>query len=274
MKSPQSRLKRTIPLNHVNCFRRTALALSLLIFLFALTWPLRSVVAQDRVIVQSRRVVVIRHGKEVRDFPERKKVIVRYPIVRGLSNSAVLRRVQNTLTMKNVFDHTLEEFRRETGLLSFDYEVNYNKNHLLDITFTEEAVGAYLEMGRKHLLINLKIGRVVRAADAFNPDSLNALVGLVDNKLKAEVAEQIKVNEDDTSSDAESKSWVRDELNKLQFGVQNLDELSVSDKGVTFLYEATFPHAIQALEPDGKYFFSFAELRPHIKRNGPLGVFN
>lgn len=159
-------------------------------------------------------------------------------------------------------------------MLSFDYEVNYNKNYLLDITFTEEAVGAYIEMGRKHFLINLKSGRVVNAADAFNPDSLNALVGLVDKKLKAEVAEQIKVNEDDTSSDAESKSWVRDELKKLQFGVQNLDELSVSDKGVTFLYEARFPHAIQALEPDGKYFFSYAELRPYIKRAGPLGIFS
>ncbi|MGZ8842909.1 MAG: hypothetical protein ACXW18_04555 [Pyrinomonadaceae bacterium] len=258
----------------MNCFRRTALQLSLPIALLALAPPPGNVAAQDRVIVQPRRVVVIRRGKEVRDFPERQKVIVRYPIVRGLSNSAVLRRIQNTLTMKNVFDHTLEEFRRETGLLSFDYEVNYNKNYLLDITFTEEAVGAYLEMGRKHFLINLKSGTIVRAADAFNPDSLNALVGLVDKKLKAEVAEQIKVNEDDTSSDAESKSWVRGELKKLQFGAQNLDEFSVSDKGVTFLCEATFPHAIQALEPDGKYFFSYAELRPHIKRNGPLGVFN
>jgi hypothetical protein len=258
----------------MNCFRRTALLLSLLIILFALAAPLRSVAAQDRVIVQPRRVVVIRSGKEVRDFPERRKAIVRYPIVRGLSDAAVLRWIQNTLTMKSVFDHTLEEFRREPGLLSFDYEVNYNKNYLLDITFTEEAEGAYIEIGRKHFLINLKSGRVVRAADAFNPDSLNALAGLVDKKLKAEVAELIKENEDDTSSDAESKSWVRDELKKLQFGVQNLDELSVSDKGVTFLFEASFPHAIQALEPDGKYFFSHAELRPYITRTGPLGVFN
>lgn len=256
----------------MNNSRLSLLILALPMTLFAMATS-SNVAAQDRIIVQARRVVVLRSGRDVRDFPERKKAIVKYPIVRGLSDAVVLRRIQNTLTMKNVFDHTLDEFRREPGLLSFDYDVNYNKNYLLDITFTEEAEGAYLEMGRKHFLINLTSGRVVRAADAFNPDSLNALAGLVDRKLKAEVTEQLHVNEDDKSSDVESKSWVRDELKKLRFGAKNLNQFSVSDKGVTFLFEATFPHAIRALEPNGEYFVSYAELRPYIKTNGPLGVF-
>ena len=257
----------------MNPFRRSLL-LSLPIILFTIVAQSPNVVAQDRVIVQPRRIVVIRTGKEVRDFPERRRAIVRYPIVRGLSDAVVLRRIQNTLTMKSVFDQTLEEFRRDSGSLNFDYEVNYNKNYLLDITFTSEYEGAYLSMGRKHLLINLKNGKVVKAVDAFNPNSLKTLVGMVDKKLKEEVTEQIQVVEDDKSSDAESKTWVRDELKKLQIGVKNLDEFSVSDKGVTFKFEAAFPHAIQALEPDGKYFFTYAELHPYIKRNGPLGVFN
>lgn len=218
--------------------------------------------------------MVLRSGKEVRDFPERKRAIVRYPIVRGLSDATVLRRIQNTLTMKNVFDETLEEFRRDPGSLSFDYEVNYNKNYLLDITFTGEYEGAYPEMNSKHFLISLRTGRTIKAADALNSASLAALARLADQKLKAEVTELIRVNEEDKYSDAEGKSWVRDELKKLQFGVQNLDEFSASDKGVTFLYDAHFPHAIRALEPAGEYFFSYAELHAYIKRNGPLGVFN
>jgi hypothetical protein len=246
------------------------LALSTTVFAMA---SQSNVVAQDRIIVQPRRVVVLRSGKEVRDFPERKKAVVRYPIVRGLSDARVLRRIQNTLTMKNVFDSTLEEFRRNPSLLEFDYKVIYNKNYLLNITFTEETEGAYPDTGRKDFLINLKTGKVVRAADAFNPDSHNALAGLVDEKLKAEVKELIKANEDDKSSDAEAKTWVRDELKKLRIGVQDLAEFSVSDTGVTFLFDAGFPHAIQALQPDGEYFFSYAELRPYIKTNGPLGVF-
>jgi len=240
--------------------------------LFAMATP-SSVGAQDRIIVQPRRVVVLRSGKEVRDFPERKKAIVRYPIVRGLPDAVVLRRIQNTLTMKNVFDHTLDEFRRNPGLLSYDYKVNYNQNYLFDITFTEEFEGAYPDTGTKHFSINLKNGKVVRATDAFNPDSLNALSGLVDQKLKTEVTELIKVNEDDKSVDAEAKNHVRDELKKLRIGVRDLDQFSISDKGVTFLFDAGFPHVIQALQPEGEYFFSYAELRLYIRSDETLGVF-
>jgi hypothetical protein len=232
-----------------------------------------NVAAQDHVIVQPRRVVVVRSGKEVRDFPERRKAIIRYPIVSGLSDATIQRHIQNALSMKNVFDSTLEEFRRNPGLLSFDYKVNYNRNYLLDITFAEESEGAYPDTGTKHLLINLKTGKVVKAGEAFKPGSLNTLAALVDQKLKAEVTELLKANEEDKSSDADAKGFVRDELKKLQIGVQNLDEFSVSDKGVVFWFDAGFPHAIQALQPDGRYFFSYPELRPHIKSSGPLGVF-
>jgi hypothetical protein len=113
---------------------------------------------------------------------------------------------------------------------------------------------------------------VIKAADAFNSD-LGPLAKLADQKLQVEVKELLKVNDEDKSSDAEQKSEIRDELNKLHFGVQNLDELSVGDRGVTFLFDAGFPHVIQALQPDGEYFFSYAELRPYIRRNGPLGLF-
>jgi hypothetical protein len=173
----------------MNRSRLSLLILALAMTLFAIATP-SNVAGQDRIIIQPRRVVVLRSGKDVRDFPERKRAIVRYPMVRGLSDAAVLRRIQNFLTMKNVFDHTLEEFRRNSGFIEF-----------------------------------------------------------------------------------EGKNWVRDKLKKLQIGVKDLNEFSVSDKGVTFLFDAGFPHAIQALQPEGEYFFSYAEIRPYIKRDGPLSVF-
>jgi hypothetical protein len=156
-------------------------------------------------------------------------------------------------------------------VLSIDYEVNYNKNYLLDITFTDETEGAYPETHTKHFLINLKNGMVIKAADAFNQGSLATLARMANEKLKAEVKEIIKVVEEE--KDSEQKSYVREQLNQLEFKRHDLNDFSVGDKGVTFLYDAGFPHVIRALEPDGKYFFSFAELRPHIKSNAPLGIF-
>lgn len=268
-KSPRSSLKGIFPTPPMKSFRRSLRALTLPIVLIAVS---ATVGAQDHLIVQPKRVVIIRTGKEVRDSPDRRKAIVRYPIVKGLSNASTLRRIQNTLALKNASGSTLAEFRQESGLLSFDYKVNYNQNYLLDITFSGEAMGAYPETYAKHFLISLKDGKVLKAADAFNPESLATLAHLADQKLKDEIKELLQANEEDKSTDADQRSMVKNELSELKFGVKNLDEFSVSDKGVTFLYDAHFRHAIRALEPAGEYFFSYAELRPYIRRNGPLGI--
>ena len=253
-------------------FRLSLPILLLPMILFAMLVQSPNVVAQDRVTIQTRRVVLTRSGTLARDFPERKKAIVRYPIVQGLPNATVLRRVRNTLAIKSAFGSTLAEYRQETWLEEFDYKVNYNKNYLLDITFNQSGVGAYPSTQSKHFLINLRDGKVIKAGDAFNPGSLAALTRLVDQKLKDEVKDIIREVESDKDSDAEQKRFLKEQLDQLTFTVQGLDEFSVSDKGVTFLYDAGFPHVIQALQPDGQYFFTFAELRPHLKGNGPLGT--
>ena len=59
----------------------------------------------------------------------------------------------------------------------------------------------------------------------------------------------------------------------LKFTKENLDDFSVGTKGLTFLYDAGYPHAIQAFEPNGRYFFSYSQLKPYIKRDGLLGQF-
>jgi hypothetical protein len=252
----------------MSCFRLSLLVLSLPTILFAIAVRSPNVVAQDHVNVQPRRVAVLRSGKEVRDFPERRKAIVRYPILRGLSDAAVLRRIQTALGINTA----LKEFRENPGLLQFDYKVNYNKNYLFDITITEEAEGAYPEMNSKHFLFSLKTGRTIKAADAFDAASLAGLAGMADQKLKDEIKELLQINEEGTS-DADQKSDIRDQLNSLAFGVEHLNDFMVSDNGVTFLYNARFRHAIRALQPNGEYFFSHAELRRYIKSSGPLGVF-
>jgi len=63
------------------------------------------------------------------------------------------------------------------------------------------------------------------------------------------------------------------ELTMIEKGMATVFLILIAGFGVTFLYDAGFPHVIQALQPDGRYFFSYAVLRPHIKSSGPLGVF-
>ena len=53
----------------------------------------------------------------------------------------------------------------------------------------------------------------------------------------------------------------------------NSKNFPISDEGVTFYYDYGFPHVIQALAPDGQYFFKWAELKPFIKPDGLLARF-
>jgi hypothetical protein len=222
--------------------------------------------ALPSVVIQKRRIVLVRSGKFARDFPDRKRAIINYPIVVGPRNSVVLRKVRALFDFKNIFETSLAEYRADTWLSEFDYKVNYNRNFILDITFRQEGMAAYPDVHTKHFAINLRNGELIKAADAFNSSSLDELAALVDKKLQTENQETIRDSGDD-------RETARDLLKDLKFTASNLDEFSISDKGITFLYDAGFPHAVQALQPVGEYFFSFAELKSYIKPDGPLGIF-
>src|SRR5260221_11970246 len=253
--------------------RPSLVFLALAVCIWAPSGQPADVFAQDRVTVRTRKGVIVRSGKIVRDFPERKRAMVRYPIVFGLSNSAVLRRVRRTLAIKNIFGMSLEEYRRDDSLEDFDYKLNYNQNYLLDVTFQHSGMGAYPSTETRHFLINLKNGMVIRTADVFRTEALAPIAAMANQKLKAETKELVKVVTDDKELNAEQKDSLKEQLEQLTLTVENLNELSVSDKGVTFLYDAGFPHVIRALQPNGEYFFTYAELRSYIKPTGSLGIF-
>lgn len=218
------------------------------------------------VVIQKRRIVLVRTGKFIRDFPERKRAIVSYPVIVGPKNSPVLRKVRALFDFKNIFDTSLAEYRADTWLSEFDYKVNYNRNFILDVTFMQDGIGAYPDTHTKHFAINLRNGELIKAADAFDSSSLDALAEMVDKKLQTE-------NQETTRDSGDDRETATDLLKDLKFKASNLEEFSISDKGITFLYDAEFPHVVQAFQPAGEYFFSYAELKRYIKRDGPLGVF-
>ena len=219
--------------------------------------------ADDRVLIQRRRIVLVRSRELAKEFPHKKTAVVTYPIVRGLRSPAVLRRVRTALEFKNIFDYSLDEYRDDTWLSEFSYTVNYNQNYMLDITFEQSGSAAYPDDQSKHFLLNLKDGSVMKATDVFEAGKLRSLAAMVDRKLQAEIRQIAKDNGEGADSAHEG----------LKFEVQHLDDFSVGPKGVTFLYDAGFPHVIQALEPTGRYFFSYRTLRDYIKSDGLLGRF-
>lgn len=228
--------------------------------------------ADDHVIIQRRRVVLVRSAKLAKEFPHKKRAVVTYPVISGLS-PAILRRVHSVIDFKNIFDYSLKEYREDAWLEEFTYTVNHNGDHLLDITFHQEGSGAYPDSHSKHFLINLRDGSLIKASDAFQSNKLAELAAALDRKLQGELKKIDKENEEPNTEQPDDKAMRREAYEALKFGVQDLDEFSVGRKGVTFLYDAGFPHVIKALEPDGRYFFSYSELKVFINPAGPLGQF-
>jgi hypothetical protein len=226
----------------------------------------------DRAIVTPRRIVIVRRGALARDYPGKKTATVTYPVVSGLKDPKVLRRVQSILEVKNAFDTSLAEYREDTWLSEFGYKVNFNRNSILDITFTQSGSGAYPDTHTKHFIINLKTGNIVKASDVFEQAKLDSLSAMVNRKLQDELKQIVKENSG-PGSDAEDTRIIKESQEVLEFQPENLDEFSVGTKGLTFLYDAGYPHAIQAFEPAGRYFFSYSELKSYIKRDGLLGQF-
>ena len=225
--------------------------------------------AVDHAIIQRRRIVIIRSARLAKQFPLRRTATVTYPIVSGLP-PVILHRVRSTLSFKNIFDYSLDEYRNDAWLTEFDYVVNYNANSLLDITFSQSGVAAYPDEQSRHFLINLADGSVIKSSDAFAAGTLAQLASLVDLKLQSELAQIEKRNASATDIEQADKESISEAYENLKFEVQNLDDFSVSNRGITFLYDAGFPHVIKAFEPQGRYFFSYQQLKPFLKSNGPL----
>ena len=253
---------------HMNS-RRLLLSLLLLVSVSLVNAPARPAGPEGvpSVVLQKRRMVLVRGGKFARDFPDRKRAIITYPVVVGPRNSPVLRKIRAAFDFKNIFGSSLAEYRADTWLSEFAYKVNYNRDYILDITFTQEGVGAYPDGGYKHFAISLRNGELIRAADAFDSAALEKLAAMADAQLQAENQETIK------QVGSEDRATAEELLKGLKFTTSHLDNLAISDQGVTFLFDAEFPHAVQAFEPSGSYFFSYAELKPYIKRDGPLAIF-
>jgi hypothetical protein len=226
-------------------------------------------VAQSSVTITPKKIVYTR-----KNVPKYKRTVeVRYPIVGGALKPTVKTKLENTINYWRNFETTLKEELSNTWLETLDYEVNHNGNGILGISLRMDGSGAYPDYSAKNIVINLKTGEKVKFADVFKSEMLGKLAAMIDKKLAAEKKEIFERIEEEKDATKEDKDSLKEQVSALKFTAENFDEFSVNAKGVTFHYDAGFPHVIQALEPEGRYFFSYNELKPFIKTNSILGQF-
>ena len=242
------------------------------LFVLLAIFAFASVAFAQTLVIKPQKKVYTRKGKV--EFKEKRTFTVTYPLFNGTMSVAAKKTLANTISYWKVFGTTLaENIDGDTWLDEASYKVNYNKNGIFDISLTMEGSAAYPDSQTFDLVVNLKTGEQAKFADVFKAD--NEFAKMVDKKLKVEIAAMIKrIDKGEfTDNGKEANDSVKEQLNGLEFTAETFNEFSVSDKGVTILYDAGFPHVIQAAQPDGRYFFTWAEAKPFIKSGGLLGKF-
>jgi hypothetical protein len=205
-------------------------------------------------------------GKKSAGFPEYRETIVRYPIVSGLQDPTVLKKVETAISVKAIVGQSISELRQDPRpwLTNLEYKINYNQNSILDLTYTISGMGAYPSTSEKRVSIDLISGNILQAKNLFKPDSNVALAQLIDKIMQREIqAKIIEVRKDIPDLEVAMFS-------KHHFKPKDLNDFTIGKKGVTFHYNFDFIHAIKAAEPSGAYFLSYETLSRYIRPDGAI----
>lgn len=196
------------------------------------------------------------------DMGEPREGTVRTPIIWGLPEP-LQSRVQKAISFERVFAPGVP--LEQSGAVGYDFADDYFiGKQVLSITLLLELMGAYPSTEPSQVNVDLTSGKVVTARTAFQKTA--GLVAMAEAARKAAVARALK---DATSEDREViRSQVRG-----RFTAKDLTHFRVDENGVTFVYDYGFVHAVRSLEPDGKFRFSWARVKPYVRKKGPLGRF-
>jgi hypothetical protein len=217
-------------------------------------------------VVITPKNTVYRRPKPIEEF--KKTFTVRRPIARA-STPALSQKITATISPESVLElNVKEELGEYQWLEQADYKVLYNGNNLLSISLWMEGTAAYPDSVTKYAVVDLSSGKRVFAADVFQ--NMNGLAAMIKKTQTAEVKTSIaKMKKDPEIKDVDPS----DLFAENKFTSDDVQEFSVDGRGVTFYYDYGFPHALEALQPSGKYRFSWTQLKPFIRRDGLLARF-
>ncbi|MCU1288181.1 MAG: hypothetical protein JWN60_410 [Acidobacteria bacterium] len=206
--------------------------------------------------------------KPAEGFEHKKTFTVTSPKVSGLT-PALNKKIETILSHERAFEFTVkDEINEVFWLEDANFLVDYNNNNILSVALTIEGSGAYPSQSTKYIVVNTKTGTHLKAANLFT--KLPALASLVGKSLQTRIKQSIASTKKESAEDA---ATMLELLGSAKFNAEHLESFSVSDKGVSFYYDYGLPHAVQALAPENRFFFTYAQLKPFINAKGLLKQF-
>ncbi|CAA9285461.1 MAG: hypothetical protein AVDCRST_MAG56-4088 [uncultured Cytophagales bacterium] len=196
-----------------------------------------------------------------------------FPRVTGPAGHPALAKLNAQLTVKQLTGETEQEIRENfaacgCGLTATQYTVDYNRNGVLALSVAREWHGAYPSFSGERLVFSTRTGNRLSVGQLLRPAALPELARQCDKLLQARVQEARRA----AAGNVEEAAWLDELVDGKTFTAAQLAGFTVTGEGITFYYPFGFPHAVLALQPDDAFSFTFDQLKPYLKPDGPLAA--
>jgi len=196
-----------------------------------------------------------------------------FPRVTGPAGHPALAKLKAHLTIKKLTDQTEQEIRENfaacgCGLSATRYTVDYNRNGVLALSVAREWLAAYSSFSGERLVLSTRTGERLPIGQLLHPAALPELARQCDKLLQARMQEARRA----AAGSGEEAQWLDELFAGKTFTAAHLADFAVTGEGITFYYPFAFPHAALALQPDDSFSFTFAQLKPYLKPDGPLAA--
>jgi hypothetical protein len=220
--------------------------------------------AADAQVKITAKKITYKRPRPQQDF--KKTFTITRPVIRA-STPAVSRKIESALSYQRVFKFSIKD---ELGSIQWledaSYDVGYNADNILSVGLTIEGTGAYPSSSTEYVVVDTRTGAVQTPTMVFT--DLGVLAAIVRRDQKKEVDKSIvEIRKDPDFRDPDPSTL----FDGTNFTIANLKRFSIDEQGVVFHYEYGFPHAIQAIQPTGEFFYSWTNIKKYIKRGGLLG---
>jgi hypothetical protein len=234
-----------------------------LIFLFAA----QSYSQIGSVKIAPRRVVYRRTNTSV-DY--KKKYTIVHPEISGVSRR-LKQKIERNLRYEKTFDfYFTNGLDEEYQLLDkAAYRVVYNKNGILNLRFSIDVSTADKSHYDKTIAVNLKTGELIKPEDVFTGAKQKQLAARINKSLQAEIARTARRVKKESGDDKGGQ--ILAQFREKIFTPLYLDSFELSDKGITFVYTYDYAYIPGNYKPPGRFFLSYAQLKPFVRRDGLLG---
>lgn len=217
-----------------------------------------------------------------------------WPAVRNIYDKNVLNKMEQVLGFMNIVGIIKQD--NCMYLPGVDYQINYDKNNLLSISFfIFSRGGPYPSEAKINYVINLVNGEIVKLSDIFYQNKISDLVNFLNTKLQTNIQQQLDFARQQNPSGQGSQCSEQTVNQGLQSGKEynpnygkfteqnliasnNLNgetpqyaSLKITSSGIEFTYDFGFAHAIQACEPNGVIVLTYDQLKDYIRLDGLLG---